>query len=86
LALPNAWDVVSARILEELGHPAITTTARLWRFSLGYTPMGENIAAKCWMLWRDYAFGACRSLLTWSLAAKRRKDRWFTRAMVAAGR
>src|SRR5437870_10904690 len=28
LLLPNAWDVVSARILEECGHPAIATRDR----------------------------------------------------------
>ena len=27
LLLPNAWDVASARILEEAGHPAIATTS-----------------------------------------------------------
>ena len=27
LALPNAWDVVSARILEEMGYPAIATSS-----------------------------------------------------------
>ena len=28
LVLPNAWDVVSARIVEEAGFPAIATTAK----------------------------------------------------------
>ena len=27
LVLPNAWDVASARVLEELGFPAIATTS-----------------------------------------------------------
>ncbi len=35
LVLPNAWDVASARILEELGYPAIATTSAGVAFSLG---------------------------------------------------
>ena len=42
LALPNAWDVVSARILEEVGHPAIATSSAAVAFSLGY-PDGQRI-------------------------------------------
>jgi 2-methylisocitrate lyase-like PEP mutase family enzyme len=43
--LPNAWDVASARILEEAGHPAIATTSAGIAYSLGYAD-GQNI-------WRD---------------------------------
>src|SRR5580658_10462967 len=43
LALPNAWDVVSARILEEVGHPAIATSSAAVAFSLGY-PDGQHIS------------------------------------------
>jgi 2-methylisocitrate lyase-like PEP mutase family enzyme len=43
LALPNAWDVVSARILEEVGHPAIATSSAAMAFSLGY-PDGQRIS------------------------------------------
>jgi 2-methylisocitrate lyase-like PEP mutase family enzyme len=43
LALPNAWDVVSARILEEAGHPAIATSSAAVAFSLGY-PDGQRIS------------------------------------------
>jgi 2-methylisocitrate lyase-like PEP mutase family enzyme len=43
LALPNAWDVVSARILEEVGHPAIATSSAAVAFSLGY-PDGQRIS------------------------------------------
>jgi 2-methylisocitrate lyase-like PEP mutase family enzyme len=43
LALPNAWDVVSARIVEELGHPAIATSSAAIAFSLGY-PDGQRIS------------------------------------------
>lgn len=43
LLLPNAWDVVSARILEECGHPAIATSSAAVAFSLGY-PDGERIS------------------------------------------
>jgi 2-methylisocitrate lyase-like PEP mutase family enzyme len=42
LLLPNAWDVASARILEESGFPAIATTSAGIAFSLGY-PDGERI-------------------------------------------
>lgn len=43
LLLPNAWDVVSARILEECGHPAIATSSAAIAFSLGY-PDGQRIS------------------------------------------
>jgi len=43
LALPNAWDVVSARILEELGYPAIATSSAAMAFSMGY-PDGQRIS------------------------------------------
>jgi len=45
LLLPNAWDVVSARILEECGHPAIATSSAAVAFSLGY-PDGQRISRK----------------------------------------
>ncbi|HMD09650.1 MAG TPA: isocitrate lyase/phosphoenolpyruvate mutase family protein [Candidatus Acidoferrum sp.] len=45
LALPNAWDVVSARILEEVGHPAIATSSAAVAFSLGY-PDGQRISGR----------------------------------------
>jgi 2-methylisocitrate lyase-like PEP mutase family enzyme len=43
LLLPNAWDVASARILEELGYPAIATTSAGIAFSLGY-PDGQRVS------------------------------------------
>jgi 2-methylisocitrate lyase-like PEP mutase family enzyme len=43
LILPNAWDVVSARIIEEAGFPAIATTSAGVAFSLGY-PDGQHIS------------------------------------------
>jgi 2-methylisocitrate lyase-like PEP mutase family enzyme len=43
LLLPNAWDVVSARILEECGHPAIATSSAAVAFSRGY-PDGQRIS------------------------------------------
>jgi 2-methylisocitrate lyase-like PEP mutase family enzyme len=43
LFLPNAWDVASARILEEAGHPAIATTSAGIAYSLGYAD-GQNIS------------------------------------------
>src|SRR5712692_7117297 len=43
LVLPNAWDVVSARILEECGHPAIATSSAAVAFTLGY-PDGQRIS------------------------------------------
>jgi 2-methylisocitrate lyase-like PEP mutase family enzyme len=42
LVLSNAWDAVSARILEECGHPAIATSSAAVAFSRGY-PDGERI-------------------------------------------
>lgn len=43
LVLPNAWDVATARILEELGYPAIATTSAGIAFSLGY-PDGQRVS------------------------------------------
>ena len=43
LALPNAWDVASARVLEEVGFSAIATTSAGIAFSLGY-PDGQRIS------------------------------------------
>ena len=42
LVLPNAWDVASARIIEDAGFPAIATTSAGIAFSLGY-PDGQRI-------------------------------------------
>jgi 2-methylisocitrate lyase-like PEP mutase family enzyme len=43
LLLPNAWDVASARILEECGHPAIATSSAAVAYSLGYAD-GQRIS------------------------------------------
>jgi 2-methylisocitrate lyase-like PEP mutase family enzyme len=43
LLLPNAWDVASARILEEAGFEAIATSSAGVAFSLGY-PDGQRIS------------------------------------------
>ena len=43
LVLPNAWDVASARILEEAGYPAIATSSAGVAFALGY-PDGQRIS------------------------------------------
>jgi 2-methylisocitrate lyase-like PEP mutase family enzyme len=43
LVLPNAWDVASARIVEEAGFAAIATTSAGVAASLGY-PDGERIS------------------------------------------
>src|SRR5260370_37626792 len=43
LVLSNAWDVVSARILDECGHPAIATRSAAVAFSLGY-PDGQRVS------------------------------------------
>jgi 2-methylisocitrate lyase-like PEP mutase family enzyme len=43
LILPNAWDVASARIVEELGFPAIATTSAGIAAALGY-PDGQRIS------------------------------------------
>lgn len=43
LVLPNVWDVASARIIEELGFPAIATTSAGIAASLGY-PDGQKIS------------------------------------------
>ncbi len=43
LLLPNAWDVASARILEDAGYPAIATSSAGVAFSLGY-PDGQRVS------------------------------------------
>jgi 2-methylisocitrate lyase-like PEP mutase family enzyme len=43
LVLPNAWDVISARIVEDLGFPAIATTSAGIAATLGY-PDGQKIS------------------------------------------
>ena len=43
LVFPNAWDVASARILEELGFPAIATTSAGIAAALGYAD-GQQIS------------------------------------------
>jgi 2-methylisocitrate lyase-like PEP mutase family enzyme len=43
LVLPNAWDVVSARVFEEAGFAAIATTSAGVAFTLGY-PDGQKIS------------------------------------------
>jgi len=43
LLLPNAWDIASACILEECGHPAIATTSAGVAYALGY-PDGQRIS------------------------------------------
>lgn len=42
LVLPNAWDVVSARLIEEAGFPAVASTSAGMAWALGY-PDGERI-------------------------------------------
>ncbi|HNE51210.1 MAG: isocitrate lyase/phosphoenolpyruvate mutase family protein [Chitinophagales bacterium] len=42
LLLPNVWDAVSAKIIEESGFPAIATSSAAIAWSLGYQD-GENI-------------------------------------------
>jgi 2-methylisocitrate lyase-like PEP mutase family enzyme len=41
--LPNVWDVASARVLEELGYPAVATSSAGVAFSLGYRD-GQRIS------------------------------------------
>jgi 2-methylisocitrate lyase-like PEP mutase family enzyme len=43
LVLPNAWDVASARIIEEMGYPAIATSSAAIAATLGY-PDGQRIS------------------------------------------
>jgi 2-methylisocitrate lyase-like PEP mutase family enzyme len=43
LLLPNAWDVVTARLMEAAGFPAVATTSAGIAWALGY-PDGERIS------------------------------------------
>src|SRR2546429_10009703 len=44
LVLPNAWDAVSARLIEEAGFPAIATSSAGVAWALGYAD-GERISS-----------------------------------------
>ena len=43
LILPNVWDVASARVVEELGYPALATSSAGVAFALGY-PDGQRLS------------------------------------------
>jgi 2-methylisocitrate lyase-like PEP mutase family enzyme len=43
LVLPNAWDAISARIVEEIGFPAVATTSAGVAAALGY-PDGQRVS------------------------------------------
>jgi 2-methylisocitrate lyase-like PEP mutase family enzyme len=43
LVLPNAWDLTSARLLEDMGFPAVATSSAAVANSLGY-PDGQHIS------------------------------------------
>src|SRR5947208_12907594 len=43
LVLPNAWDVATARLVEEAGFPAVATTSAGIAWALGYAD-GERIS------------------------------------------
>jgi len=45
LLLPNAWDVASARVIQQAGFRAIATTSAGVAFSLGY-PDGQRISRR----------------------------------------
>jgi len=88
LALPNAWDVVSARILEELGHLAIATSSAAIAFSLGY-PDGQRISRSEMLNAVARITQAVRVPVTADLESGYGKTPEeigeFTKAMVAAG-
>ncbi|MGB9464721.1 MAG: isocitrate lyase/phosphoenolpyruvate mutase family protein [Candidatus Acidiferrum sp.] len=88
LALPNAWDAVSARILEEVGHPAIATSSAAVAFSLGY-PDGQRISREEMLNAVDRITRAVRVPVTADLESGYGKTpeeiAEFTKAMVAAG-
>jgi 2-methylisocitrate lyase-like PEP mutase family enzyme len=88
LALPNAWDVVSARILEEVGHPAIATSSAAVAFAHGY-PDGQRISRGEMLDAVTRITRAVRVPVTADLESGYGKTREeiadFTKAMVAAG-
>ncbi len=88
LALPNAWDVVSARILEEVGHPAIATSSAAVAFAHGY-PDGQRISRGEMLDAVARIARAVRVPVTADLESGYGKTPEeiadFTRAMVAAG-
>jgi 2-methylisocitrate lyase-like PEP mutase family enzyme len=88
LALPNAWDVVSARILEEVGHPAIATSSAAVAFAHGY-PDGQRISRSEMLDGVGRIAQAVRVPVTADLESGYGKTSEeiaeFTKAMVAAG-
>src|SRR5580658_5709522 len=88
LALPNAWDVVSARILEEVGHPAVATSSAAVAFSQGY-PDGRRISRQEMLDAVGRITRAVRVPVTADLESGYGKTpeevAEFTKAMIAAG-
>lgn len=88
LALPNVWDVATARILEEAGHPAIATSSAAVAYSLGY-PDGQRIARSEMLEAVTRIAQAVRVPVTADLESGYGKTpeeiAEFTRAMVASG-
>jgi 2-methylisocitrate lyase-like PEP mutase family enzyme len=88
LALPNAWDAVGARILEELGYPAIATSSAAMAFSHGY-PDGQRISRDEMLSAVARITRAVRVPVTADLESGYGKTPEeiadFTKAMVAAG-
>lgn len=88
LALPNAWDAVSARILEELGYQAIATSSAAVAFSLGY-PDGQRISRDEMLQAVGRITRAVRVPVTADLESGYGKSpdeiAAFTKAMVASG-
>ncbi len=88
MALPNAWDAVSARILEELGYPAVATSSAAVAFAHGY-PDGQRISRGEMLDAVARITRAVRVPVTADLESGYGKTPEeiadFTRAMVAAG-
>src|SRR5579859_576707 len=88
LALPNACDAVSARILEKLGYPTIATSSAAVAFALGY-PDGQRISRNEMLAGVERIASAVRvpvSADTESGYGKTPKEiADFTKALVASG-
>jgi 2-methylisocitrate lyase-like PEP mutase family enzyme len=88
LVLPNAWDVVTARLVEAAGFPAVATTSAGIAWALGY-PDGERISRDDMLGVVQRIAAAVRVPVTADMEAgygRRPEDAWATaRGVIAAG-
>ncbi len=46
--MPNPWDVGSAKVLEQLGFPALATTSAGYAWTVGTVGQRRAVSRRCW--------------------------------------